>query len=448
VSDAENARARQKVEENLARLAHASRAFNSTVRNEAHVIMRDLIDPKGESVMSLVDGERSAGAAALLLPMDLITFDTWILGQIGDREELDLDVNTHKEIWFGLGAWVGETLRERHGGFWLLVGDDPLKWRIGFSKILLEIGPHAFAEKLLRSGEGLGKRMVGEIERIRTLHDQAKQAKAAEGHKLKDQYGPQHYARLHTVPLAQWMVLDLARAHKLWAQAPVKELRAAVAEAGKKLPPQNAAVLGKMDEAFGKLDQDKPTAAQSPDRGLFEAVAQVVALRRATNPVAIDMLEKLVLPSLHIGLPKEFPPLGDDDIANIRKGADLYAVFVDTVPYAHQAEEGGFLGTFAPNDMTTPYPDRHNLELGKGDWVAVNPARIKPMLDSFDGQRLVARYDAFVAYVRSQPNVPRIPDAGKNLAEGVARSLNELKACVLALGEGQALVFRLLPPPG
>lgn len=441
----DEARARQKVEEHLGRLTAASKAFNARVRNEAHVILRDLIDPEGESVMSLVDGEVAAGAASLLMPMDIITFETWVLGQIGDRDELDLDVNTHQEIWYGLGAWVGEVLRERHGGFWLLAGDDPKQWRVGFSRILLEIAPHAFAEKLLRSGEGMGRRLVSEIERIRQQHESAREAA---GGKLKAQYGPQQYARLHTVPLAQFMVLDMARIQHLWSKVPVSELRTTLQEAGKRLPPQNAPVLARMDEAFGKLAQDKAAMEQVKDRGLFEAIAQIVGLRRATQPIAIDMLEKVVFPALHIGSPQKFPPLGGDDVVNIKKGTDLFAIMVDVVPYETPAEEGAFLGEFTPQDMATPYPDRNDLQLGRGDWVMINPSKIKPLLDKLDPKSVVATFDRFVAYLAQQPNVPRITDPGRGLAEGVARSLAELKALVGGLQQGNAFVFRLLPPPG
>jgi hypothetical protein len=443
VSD--DALARQKAEQNMARLSTATRAFISRTRNEAHVIMRELVDPDGETVASLVDGEATAGAMALLLPMDLITWETWMLGQIGDRDELDLDVNTHHDLWFQFGSWIGETLKDRHGGFWLLHTDDPHNWRVGFTKILLEIAPHQFAEKLLRSGEGFGRRMISEIERIRQGHETQAES---EGGKAKDKYGPQHYARLHNVPLAQWMVLDLARVHSLWREKPAGELREAVQKDGKRLPAQNAPILAKLDEAFAQLDAAKPAGDQQVDRNVFEAVAQIVGLRRATQPVAVDMMEKIVLPTIHLGVPSQFPPLGGDDIETIKKGTDLYAVFVDVVPYAHQAEEGGFLGTFAQKDMSTPYPDRLNLEVGKGDWVAINPASLKPLLDKFEPQRLLGKFDEFVAYVRKQEGVPRLADTGRKLAEGVMRAVLELKACVQGMQAGHALVFRLLPPPG
>lgn len=48
----------------------------------------------------------------------------------------------------------------RHGGHWLLMGDDPHTWRLGFSKIFLEIAPFVFAEQLLRMGSGATRKMV------------------------------------------------------------------------------------------------------------------------------------------------------------------------------------------------------------------------------------------------------------------------------------------------
>jgi hypothetical protein len=427
------------------KLTSGARSFTDRLRSQAGVDVREIIDPDGESVASLVDGEMSAGAAALALPIDLITFETWILGHLGDRDELDLDVNIHQEIFFNLGAWVGETLRMRHGGFWLFASDDPHSWRLGFSKILLEIAPHVFAERLLRSGPGMGRRLLSEVERIRLLHEQQAEA---DGGKPKDKYAPQHYARLHTVPLAQFMVLDAARTVALWTAQPAAKLRAAVAAEGKKLPPQNAPVLQKIDEALAKLAGDKPAGEQAQDRGLYEAIAQICGLRRATAPVAVDIMEKVVLPALHMGIPDKFPPLGDDDLANLKKGTDLFAVMVDVVPFKHPAPENGFLGAFAPEEMSTPYADRLSLELGKGDWVALAPARLRSMLEHFEPNKLLLAFEKFVDYAGKQPGAPRSSDASRALAESTARALVDLRGVMGALGEGMQLVFRLLPPPG
>ena len=95
--------------------------------------------------------------------------------------------------------------------------------------------------------------------------------------------------------------------------------------------------------------------------------------------------------------------------------SDLFAVMVDVVPYAHAAEEGGFLGAFKTEDMSTPYPDRKDLELGRCAWVALNPGRIRPMLDRFDANRFLLSFEKFVQYVGSQPGAPRIADAGHSI---------------------------------
>ena len=121
--------------------------FSSRARGQSELIIEELIDPEGETVASLaeVEGEGSTGALALAQSLELITFDTWLFGQVGDKEELDLKDESHWEVWFNFGSWIGETIRRRHGGHWLLMGDDPHTWRIGFSKIFLEIAPFAFA---------------------------------------------------------------------------------------------------------------------------------------------------------------------------------------------------------------------------------------------------------------------------------------------------------------
>ena len=439
-------RLKEKIEAVLARAGVEARAFAERAQKEAGLDLERLIDPDGEAVLSLVDGEVSSGAASLAMPMELITFETWLLGHLGDHDALDFDVGAHEEIWFALGAWLSETLRARHGGFWLIGGEDPRAWRVGFSKVLLEIAPHAFAERLLRAGHGCAQRMLAEIERLRVLHEA--QAESEQG-RATDKYTPQHYARIHSVPLAQWFALDLARVRSAWTEGSVTALRALILDAGKRLPPQNAPVVAKLHEHLGSLDGERPAAAQSVDRGLFEAVAQVLAMRRGTSPIAADVLEKVVMPALHVGVPETFPPLDQADVERVKQGIDLFALWVDVVPYAHPGEDGGFLGSFSPTELGTPYPDRRNLEVGKGDWLVVNPVRLRPMLAQFDAARLLARFDAFVEYVRAQPGAPRASDTGRGLVETAARAIADLQATLAAAGqvEGGALVFRLLPPP-
>jgi hypothetical protein len=295
--------------------------------------------------------------------------------------------------------------------------------------------------------------MVTEIERIREQHDEAR-AKEAEVKHSKDQealdrFLPQHYLRLHTVPLGQWMAMDFANVARLWNEAPAKELVAAIRAAGPRLGPQNQTIIERVSEALSRANPEQPVNTQTTDRGLFEAVAQILGLRRATAPLAIDILERVVVPAMHVGMPEGFPPLDEDDLANLRKGIELFVFFVEVVPHQHQADDEGFLGSIPHDQLSTPYADRNTLEIGKGDWVVVNPAYFAPMLKDLDPAKLLDKYDDFVKYVGSQPDAPRRRDDGRMLAETVARALGDLKACVgAALQNKDALLFRLLPPPG
>src|SRR5688572_22093379 len=155
----------------MTELREGAYRFSSRARQQSELIIEELIDPEGETVASLAEIEGDQGALALAQSLELITFDTWLFGQIGDKEELDLKAEEHWEVWFSYGAWIGETMRRRHGGHWLLMGDDPHTWRVGFSKVFLEIAPFVFSEQLLRMGSGATKKMVTEIERIRQLHE-------------------------------------------------------------------------------------------------------------------------------------------------------------------------------------------------------------------------------------------------------------------------------------
>jgi len=438
--------AKERFERAMTELREGAYRFSSRARSQSELIVEELIDPEGETVASIAEHEGDPGALALAQSLELITFDTWLFGQIGDKEELDLKSEEHWEVWFSFGAWIGETIRRRHGGHWLLMGDDPHTWRIGFSKIFLEIAPFVFAEQLLRMGSGATKKMVTEIERIRLLHAEQEER---DGGKSLDRFLAQHYVRLHTVPLGQWMSMDFARLAKLWNEEPVSKLIEAIREAGPRLGPQNAQVVEQVIAAISRAKQDDPIAKQTNDRGLFEAIAQIIALRRATAPIAIDILERIVMPAMHVGLPEKFPPLDEDDLANLRKQIELFAFFVEVVPHKFQADDEGFLGTIPHEQLTTPYADRNVLEIGKGDWVVVNPAHFIPMLSEFDPQKLLDKYDEFVKYIASIPEAPRRRDDGRMLAETAVRALADLKACVgIAAQNNDALLFRLLPPPG
>ena len=443
---AAEAQAKERFEKAMTALREAAYRFSSRARGQSELIIEELIDPEGDTVPHLAEVEGDVGAQALAQSLELITFDTWLFGQIGDKDALDLKAEDHWEVWFTFGAWIGETMRRRHGGHWLLLGDDPHTWRIGFSKIFLEIAPFVFAEMLLRTGSGATKKMVTEIERIRQLH--VEQEEKDNGKSL-DRFLAQHYIRLHTVPLGQWMSMDFANLAKLWNEAPVEKLVAELKEKGPRLGPQNAQIVEQVVAALARAKQDQPIAKQTNDRGLFEAIAQIVGLRRATGPVAIDILERVVMPALHVGVPDKFPPLDDDDLSNLRKGIEMFAFFVEVIPHKFQADDEGFLGTIPHEQLTTPYADRNVLEIGKGDWVVVNPVHFLPMLQEFDPQKLLDKYDEFVKYVGSLPDAPRRRDDGRMLAETAVRALADLKATVAVAAQNQdALLFRLLPPPG
>lgn len=437
--------AQARFEKAMAELREGAHKFSASMRSETEIDLEEIIDPDGDVVANVADVEGDAGAIALAVPIELLTFDTWLFGQIGDKEELDLKDESHWETWFTFGSWIGETLRRRHGGNWILFGDDPHTWRIGFSKVFLEIAPFVFAEQLLRMGTGAIRKMITEIEKIREQHDQAAEDKQGD----LDRFGPAHYLRLHTVPLGQWMAMDFGTVARLWNEAPIKDLTAALREAAPRLGPQNAQVVDRIVDALSRGNQERPVNDQTNDRGLFEAVAQILGLRRATAPIPMDILERVVVPAMHVGLPEQFPPLDEDDLGNLRKGIELFVFFCEVVPHQHQADDEGFLGSIPHEHLSTPYADRSTLEIGKGDWVVVDPAYMAPMLKDFDPTKLLDKYDDFVKYVGAQPDAPRRRDDGRLLAETAARALADLKLCVgTALEANEALLFRLLPPPG
>lgn len=428
----------------MVELREGTYRFASKVRGQADLILEEMIDPDGECVLSLADVEGDAGALALAMPLDIITFETWLFGQVGDQETLDLKLDSHWQLWFNFGAWIGETLRRRHGGSWLTMTDDPKTWRLGFSRIALEIAPFAFAENLLLMGPGAAQRFIGEVERLRMMHEEQREK---DGGQDIDRFGADYYVRLHTIPLGQWFVLDFKALARIWNNSPARVLVKEIKKQGKRLGPANQPVIQGLLEAVGKANQDMPIAQQKPDRAMFEAVAQIVALRRTSSPVAIDIIEKYVLPAMHIGLPDRFPPLDSDDLALLRKGMELFPFFVEVVPHKYQADEDGFLGMIPNENLSSPYGDQREVQFGR-DWVIIDPKQFKQMLLEFDTKRMLETYDRFVKYVRSNPKAPRRRDNNRHLAEEVARALADLRAAIVASSkDGNRLLFRVLPPP-
>ncbi len=419
--------------------------FSSKLRGQAGIIIDEMIDPEGEAIANLADMEGDAGALALAVPVDTITLETWLLGQFGDQEKLDLKNKNHNAAWFNFGAWIGEALRRRHGGHWLIGGEDPKTWRLGFSKLLLEIAPFAFAEQLIKTGPGIVRNLLTEFENLRDHHQEQEQR---DGGKSLDRFTAEHYIRMYSMPLGQWLVVDYEHIGRLWNEAAAKNLHKEFHKAAEKLPQTDQAAIKAIDDALSAANPQRPLASQSGDRGLLEALTQIIAIRRGTSPIAMDILEQFVLPTIHIGIPDKFPPLDEEDIANLRKGIELFAFYVDIVPHQYKADDEGFLKSIPQEDLASPYPDQTQIDISKGDWVIVNPKHFKDMLLAFDSKRLLETYDKFVEHIAKHPDTPRRRDDGRMLAETVCNSIAELKACVIdAAQNNQALVFRMLPPP-
>ena len=435
----------ERYQQSIERIREGCYRFTSKVRGQASIILDELIDPEGEAISCLADIEGDVGALALAMPLDMITFETWLFGQIGDQEELDLDIGSHQELWFNFGAWIGEALRLRHGGHWLFFGDEPGQWRLGFSKVMLEVVPHMFAQQLLSMGPGAVKKMLGEIERLRRLHEDQLERDGGQG---IDRFTAQHYVRRHTTPLGQWMVMDFKLLDRMWNRSAARDLAKEVRKHGKRIGEANKPVVDQIVEAISKADQEKPIGAQTGDRGLFEAVLRSSDFGAPRHPWPWTCLRRWSCRRFTSVFRRSSHRWMTRTSQKLRKGIELFALFVDVVPHKFQAEDGGFLGTIPNEDLATPYRERTTLEIGKGDWVIVNPSRFKKMLLDFDSKRLLERYDEFVKYVASNPKAPRRRDDGRMLAETVAHALVDFKGCVTAAAKGEdTLLFRLLPPP-
>ena len=120
--EAAESAARERFERAMNELREGAYRFSARARDQSELIIEELIDPEGDTVASIAEVEGDQGAVALAQSLELITFDTWLFGQIGDKDQLDLKQEEHWEVWFSYGAWIGETMRRRHGGQCALPG--------------------------------------------------------------------------------------------------------------------------------------------------------------------------------------------------------------------------------------------------------------------------------------------------------------------------------------
>jgi hypothetical protein len=180
---------------------------------------------------------------------------------------------------------------------------------------------------------------------------------------------------------------------------------------------------------------------QTNDRGLRRS--HIAALRRATAPVAIDILERVVMPALHVGMPEKLRRSTRMTSAT-SAGIELFAFFVEVVPHKYQADDEGFFATIPHEQLTTPYADRNVLEIGR------RLGRRQPGALHPDADRVRSREDA--REVRRVRDVPA-HDAGctaaprrRTHAAETAVARRRLPQCVSA-ARTTTLLF-LLPLPG
>ncbi len=240
-------------------------------------------------------------------------------------------------------------------------------------------------------------------------------------------------------PAGQWMSMDLARVRTLWDAEPAATLIAAIKEEGPRLGADNASIVEQVASTLARARQDEAIGKQSSDRGLFEAIAQIVGLRRATAPVAIDLLEQVVMPVLHIDPNTEVSWQPSDDAAKPQTGVELFERFVEGARKGGPVK--GLLGAIPDADLRTPYPDGQWGNVVDGDWVIVASAALASRLTSFDAQKLDAQYERFLERLK-------VRDDDRVLVDVSRRALADLAALVATAGQNKdALVFRTLPAP-
>jgi hypothetical protein len=347
----------------------------------------------------------------------------------------------HLEIVFMLASALAERLRRELGAFWFQNRSTPNGATLGFPDAVVVFSP-------LEAGfEALGRSKLG---MLTGLTAELKQALArSRGQQSGPPLGPEEYQRLFDPGLAQFLALDpqaLERALAAPAESTLRDFEHGFSKMSRELP--EAARTQVAREIGGALRRLSGSAslqeqiAKAPQ--LVEFVALASATAAATGIAPVELWEQLLLPLLHIGAAESFAPLGEEELAHYRGGADPLLLYVDVVPFrTPAADEDGVLGVFPQEavELLDPRWGEAPTRLLKLD-----PTVLTPLCAAFDPAAVRAAVERFAAVCAEAAGgaVPQPPvEPGRPPLREVVLMLAENLKQVVAQVEGKGLILVL-----
>jgi hypothetical protein len=292
----------------------------------------------------------------------------------------------HQVVALGLAAALAERLHASSQAFFFPYRETPEGASLGFPDALVMLSPFGAVVDALGAAK-LEK--LAEVEKeIRTALAQVKFSAAGGGAPLK--LMPEDYMRLFDPGFVQLVSLDAVKARQTWDLTPGRlqvDLREAISRAAQLGPEVKKQLESQLVGALARLEPGKPLLQQvrkSPR--LVESMGLLFATTLSTGAAAEEFWSDVVMPLLFVGTPASFPALEAQELDLARQGVDPLFLFLEVVPYAHQApDEDGLLGAFPATALALPDPAFEGLTQLR--LIKVDPATLLKPLAEFDAQK-------------------------------------------------------------
>ncbi len=350
----------------------------------------------------------------------------------------------HQLVALGLAGALAERLHVACQAFFFPHRETPEGASLGFPDALVMLSPFGAVVDALRAAR---LERLGDVEKeIRTSLASVKFSAAGGGAPLK--LTPEDYLRLFDPGFVQLVALDGAKAKQTWDLTPGRlqvDLREAIGRAAQLPPEVKKQLEAQLVGALSRLEAGKPLIQQVARSGrLVETMGLLYATTGSTGAAAEEFWSDVVLPLLFGGAPATFPKLEAQELELARQGVDPMFLFLEVVPYTHQApDEEGLLGAFPASSLQLPDPafqGQTQLRL-----IKVDPAPLKPALDQLDEKKTreaIARFgDAVKAALGGSLPSPQGAEEAKLMLDASLTLLGELKKLVAS---GKDLYVRRL----
>jgi hypothetical protein len=347
-----------------------------------------------------------------------------------------IDRPDHQAIALGLAGIYAARLIQQQNAFWFPNREAVEGAALGFPEALLVVSPFGAVAESLSRGD-LAK-LDGFAKEIAASLAQARFSAAANGARTK--LGPDDYQRIFDPSFVQFVGIDSGKA-KTASDASVSQLiadlRDALSRAGARFPSDLRTLLeARLIAVLQRLDPTKKLREQAENAPrVFELMTHLFATASASGLAPEEFWEGVVFPLLHVGVPKDFPPLESDDLNAFAKGMDPLLLFVDLIPYRTSAPEDGPLGAFAPGEVSLLDPSVPPAAAVR--LVKLDPTRLKSLLSEFDPGAVRDAVKRFTEHLQQKLGKPA-PVAVSPLLDPALSLLGDLKR--LSTGEGGAVL--------